>query len=231
MGRRDLLRIEMRVEVEYKTFDQFYREYTKNISKGGLFIKSERIWPPQTALEISLKLPELEQTLNLVGEVVHVIEPELAKAHGWESGMGVQFVDFEEGAHQALCKYVASKHKQDPTVRPSDRRVHERKQVRIKVRFPNVDVLRNDYARDISRGGIFIQTLKPRKVGDKFEIVLVHPISQKELSLRGEVVRVTVEDPQQPELLAGMGIKFVELDEGDAAHIQKFLDFNNPSGY
>ncbi|MFO8056186.1 MAG: TIGR02266 family protein [bacterium] len=228
MGRRELLRIDAKVEVVFKSFDQFYREYTKNISKGGLFIKTRNPLKPQTVIEINLKLPEREDPLNLVGEVVHVIDPETADAQGWDPGIGVQFVDFEEGAHQELEEYVASLYKEEPDTRTEDRRRHSRRAVRLKVRFPSEDVLQQDYSEDMSRGGIFIQTNKARQVGDQFILTLVHPTTGRELEIPGEVVRVSTEDPQVPGSVTGMGIRFLEMDREKHKAIEEFLGLAPP---
>jgi type IV pilus assembly protein PilZ len=126
MGRRDLLRIDAKVEVEYKNFDQFYKEYTRNISKGGLFIKTNNVLKQQTVLEIVIRIPGTDTPLKLIGEVVHAIEPEMAKAHGWEAGIGLHFVDFDEGVQKQVEAYVAKLYKENPMARASDRRRHER---------------------------------------------------------------------------------------------------------
>jgi uncharacterized protein (TIGR02266 family) len=223
MGRRDLLRVEMKVEVEYKDLQHFYREYTKNLSKGGLFIKTKKVLPQQTVIEITLKIPQFDSPFSLVGEVVHVIEPELAEAHGWDPGMGIQFVDFEEGSKQILDEFGARKYRDNPELRSDDRRQHKRKKLRLRVRFPSEDVLRQDYSQDLSRGGIFIQTAKPRKVGDMIEMTLVHPTTEKELQLNGKVVRIITEDNPRTNMKAGMGIKFIDLREEDKKDIRDFL--------
>ncbi len=228
MGRRELLRIDAKVEVEYKSFDQFYTEYTKNISKGGVFIRTDNIYKPQTVLEILLKLPGTEPPLSLVGEVVHVIDKDTAKERGIEPGMGVQFVDFEEGAHQSLDIYVASRIEKKPESLSKDRRRHARVPVRLRVKFPSVEVLQQDYSEDISRGGIFIQTQKPKEVGDRFLVTLVHPETKEEIELMGEVVRVAEGEPHIPGSSKGMGIKFIDMDKEKKEAIRRFLGFNFP---
>jgi type IV pilus assembly protein PilZ len=223
MGRRELFRVDAKVEVEFKSFDQFYREYSKNLSKGGIFIKSNNVLKPQTILEILLKLPGEESDFNILGEVVHVIEPEMSEAHGWEAGMGVHFIDFDQGASEALEKYVAKSYKKKPKERTPDRRSHQRIAVRLRVKFPSIDILRHDYSEDISKGGIFIQTSKPRVVGDKFIITLVHPETKQEIELSGEVMRVTKYNPQVPGNITGMAIKFIDVSKEQKKAIEEFL--------
>lgn len=230
MSRRELLRINATVEVEFKTFDQFYKEYSKNLSKGGMFIKTDKLLKPQSVLEILLKLPGLEKPLSLVGEVVHVIDVPTARARNWDAGMGVHFVDFEEGAQKVLSDYVARQYQAKPELRPPDRRRHPRNATRLRVKFPSMDVLQHDYAEDISRGGIFIQTQKPRTVGERFIVVLVHPQTAEELELMGEVVHVITPDGQKPGTAPGMGIKFLDLDEEKHQLIERFLALDWPAG-
>lgn len=223
MGRRELLRIQTRVKVEFKTFDQFYQEYTNNLSKGGIFIKTDKALAPQTVIEINLILPGLDQPLALVGEVVHVIDPETAKARGWDPGIGVHFIDFEEGGQQLLEEYIAEQYKKQSGQRLPDRRKHPRASIRLRVKFPSLEVLHQDYSEDISRGGIFIQTNKPREVGELFLITLVHPETGEELELEGEVVRVSKANASEPGNASGMGIRFVGVDENKHQAIDRFL--------
>lgn len=227
MSRRELLRVDAKVEVEFKSFDQFYREYTKNISKGGLFIKTRQALPVQTVLEIMLRLPG-EKPLSLVGEVVHCIDAETAECNGWDPGIGVHFVDFEDGAHQALDKYVSLRQQEAPAVAAGDRRKHERVALRLRVRFPSVEVLQHDYSEDISRGGIFIQTQKPRQIGDQFIVTLVHPDTGEELELLGEVVRMTRIDPAVPGSVNGMGLRFIDMNEAKTRAVESFLGLDYP---
>ncbi len=88
--------------------------------------------------------------------------------------------------------------------------------------------MQQDYSSDISRGGIFIQTQKTRTIGDRFIITLVHPETEDELELSGEVVRVTCEEPKTPGSVSGMGIKFLDLDEETHKRIDKFLGIIKP---
>lgn len=223
MGRRELLRVDARVEVEYKKFDQFYKEYTKNISKGGIFIGTENVFKPQTVLEIALRVPGMPQAITVVGEVVHSIDQELAKKGGWEPGMGIHFVDFNEESQRLLEEYVAKSLKEDASRISPDRRRHTRVAIRLRVKFPSLEVLKHDYSRDISRGGIFIQTSKPRQVGDQFALTLVHPVSGDELELTGEVVRIAHIDPTSPGSVPGMGIRFADMNEEKRRQVGKFL--------
>ncbi len=231
MGRRELLRIESEIEVHFKTFNQFYKEYTKNISKGGIFIKTENPLPPQTAIEIKLFLPDEPEPLEAVGEVVHIIEPELAREKGWDAGMGVQFVDFEETMQAKLEKYINKRLKENPHLL-QDRRKHPRASIRMKVRFPDLSTLLEKYAKDISQGGIFIPTNDPKPVGTVMNLTLIHPDTGEEVEVQGEVVRVVTEkdvfENKEKKLTPGMGIKFINLTPEQELALERFLAVEYP---
>ena len=226
MGQRELLRIDAKIAIEYKNFDLFYKEYSKNLSKGGLFIQTEKTFDRQTIVEVILKLPELADPLNLVGEVVHTIDPAIAKTNGWSAGMGIHFLDFEDGTQQLLEKYIKTSFERNASVLSEDRRKHPRVMKSFRVKFPSLKVLNEDYSQDISSGGMFIQTQNPRPIGEKIQIILVHPETQQELKLKGKVVRTTSEDPTVPVSVSGMGIKFSGLDDDKQKSIDIFLGLN-----
>ena len=71
----------------------FFADYTKNISKGGTFIKTERPLPLGTEFIFKLALPKRDDPFELRGEVMwtnqaaHIQRPEVA-----EMGMGIRFI-------------------------------------------------------------------------------------------------------------------------------------------
>jgi len=231
MGRRELLRIQAEVEVHFKSFDQFYKEYTRNISKGGIFIKSATPLPPQSVLEIKIFLPGEKNPVDTVGEVVHTIEPEVAKERGWDPGMGVHFVDFPETMQNRLEEYVDSQVKTKPEAKV-DRRKHPRSSIRLKVKFPDLTTLLENYAKDISQGGIFIPTTDPKPVGVIITLTLIHPESHEEVEIQGEVVRVVSEkearEQKAKKLVPGMGIKFINVEPSVQMALERFLAVEYP---
>jgi type IV pilus assembly protein PilZ len=231
MGRRELLRIEAEIEIHFKNFEQFYKEYAKNISKGGIFIKSNNPLPPQTIIEIKIFLPDDKEPLDVVGEVVHIIEPEIAQQRGWDPGMGVHFVDYDEEMFKRLEKYIDSQADEKPQAKV-DRRRHQRTTTRMKVKFPDLTTLLENYAKDISQGGIFIPTTDPKPVGVTITLTLVHPENGEEVEINGEVVRVVTEkeakEHKDRKLVPGMGIKFVNLEHDQQLSLEQFLAVEYP---
>jgi len=231
MGRRELLRIQAEIEIHFKNFEQFYKEYAKNISKGGIFIKSNNPLPPQTIIEIKIFLPDDENPMDVVGEVVHIIEPEIAQQRGWDPGMGVHFVDCEEAMFKRLEKYIDDQSKDKPAAKV-DRRRHQRSTTRMKVKFPDLTTLLENYAKDISHGGIFIPTTDPKPVGVAITLTLVHPESGEEVEINGEVVRVVTEkeakEHKDRKLVPGMGVKFINIESSQQMALEEFLAVEYP---
>ncbi len=66
--------------------NSFFADYTKNISKGGTFIKTKKPLPIGTRFLFKLTIPRRENPFELLGEVVW------SKADGDEPGMGIRFI-------------------------------------------------------------------------------------------------------------------------------------------
>jgi type IV pilus assembly protein PilZ len=89
---REYPRAPIELKVDYKKLNSFFADYTKNISKGGTFIKSKKTLPVGTRFLFRLTVPGRTATLELNGEVAH------ASATGDEAGMGIRFVWDDERA-------------------------------------------------------------------------------------------------------------------------------------
>jgi type IV pilus assembly protein PilZ len=84
--KRDRGRAPIELKVDYKKLNSFFADYTKNISKGGTFIRTKRTLPIGTRFLFRLAVPGRPAPFELSGEVVH------ASASGDEAGMGIRFV-------------------------------------------------------------------------------------------------------------------------------------------
>jgi type IV pilus assembly protein PilZ len=79
-------RAPIELKVDYKKLNSFFADYTKNISKGGTFIKTKKMLPLGTRFLFRLTVPGRDRPFELNGEVIH------ATATGDEPGMGIRFV-------------------------------------------------------------------------------------------------------------------------------------------
>jgi type IV pilus assembly protein PilZ len=91
--RRQHIRAPIELKVEYKKLNTFFADYTKNISKGGTFIKTDRPLPVGTEFLFRLFIPklgapvEIHGTVQWLNEEGNVTHPEVT-----DMGMGIRFV-------------------------------------------------------------------------------------------------------------------------------------------
>jgi len=96
------------LRVEYKQLNAFFAEYTKNISKGGMFIRTETPFEVETEFTFLLSLPKVELPFLLKGVVQWVVHPGGAGPDGkpHEAGMGVRFVFASDDERLQLANLV-----------------------------------------------------------------------------------------------------------------------------
>lgn len=96
--RRGDVRAPIELKVEYKRVNAFFADYTKNISRGGTFIKTSRPLPIGTEFLFKLYVPQLERALEIHGEVQWIVnDADVTSGQAEEAGMGIRFV-YREGA-------------------------------------------------------------------------------------------------------------------------------------
>ena len=86
-------RLPIELKVEYKKLNTFFADYTKNICKGGTFIRTTKPLDLGTIFVFRLGVPQLDSAIELRGEVVALaIETELARAAGRAVALGAAVV-------------------------------------------------------------------------------------------------------------------------------------------
>ena len=90
------------LKVEYKRLNTFFADYTKNISRGGTFIKTTRPLPVGTEFLFKLFVPGREAPLTIHGEVQRIID----EAADEEPGMAIKFVYREGDAQAEIARVV-----------------------------------------------------------------------------------------------------------------------------
>lgn len=88
---RSSVRMPIELRVEYRRMNAFFADYTKNISRGGTFIRTDKPLQVGTRFRFLLSVPEKEEPFALEGEVVW------CRDEGEEPGMGIRFV-YEDAA-------------------------------------------------------------------------------------------------------------------------------------
>ena len=105
--KRRHLRAPIELKVEYRRLNTFFADYTKNISRGGTFIKTAKPLPVGTDFLFKLFVPTLEAPIAIAGVVQWVI---LAGEEGPDEspGMGIQF-KYETGHQRDTIEITVEK--------------------------------------------------------------------------------------------------------------------------
>jgi type IV pilus assembly protein PilZ len=83
--RREHARKPVELQVAYEKLNSFFADYTKNISKGGTFIRTARSVPLGTVFRFRLLVPGRASPFELEGVVIR------NGSEGEEPGVGIRF--------------------------------------------------------------------------------------------------------------------------------------------
>jgi type IV pilus assembly protein PilZ len=110
--RRDHVRVPIELKVEYKKLNTFFADYTKNICKGGTFIRTRKPLDVGTVFVFRLAVPKLREPIAIRGEVKWVKRegepspPGIPEDH--EPGMGIRFI-YDTPAERAAIEGVVER--------------------------------------------------------------------------------------------------------------------------
>src|SRR3954452_4666686 len=94
--RRGDVRAPIELKVEYKKLNTFFADYTKNICKGGTFIRTRKPLEVGTEFIFKLSIPKLKEPLSIRGLVRWVKREGEPSPEGipenHEPGMGIRFI-------------------------------------------------------------------------------------------------------------------------------------------
>ena len=97
--RRESGRAPVELPVEYDHLNALLSDYTHNISRGGTFIRTDRLLDIGAKLSFTIQAPELGEPIVLRGVVRWVVRTAQASANR-PAGMGIAFI-YDSQAHQA----------------------------------------------------------------------------------------------------------------------------------
>lgn len=98
-------RVLTEIKLKFKTTNGFIQKYTEDISKGGVFIKTNKPLPFDTRVKVLVELPDSKQ-IELTGKVVYILNEKDAKAMMRNPGMGVQFIDVPPEIMKKLEEFI-----------------------------------------------------------------------------------------------------------------------------
>ena len=100
--RRRSDRVEMIVRVDYKTVDELFSEFARNINEGGLFVRTDV--PPEVGSNVALQfqIPGKQDPIQVIGRVVRVTEGDATEG----PGMGIEFEDLDSQSRELINSLV-----------------------------------------------------------------------------------------------------------------------------
>ncbi|MFO0683176.1 MAG: TIGR02266 family protein [Sandaracinus sp.] len=103
--------ISLKVRFKSATVDEFIEQYSKDISKGGIFIKSNKNSPPMpigTLLKFEFQLKDESKLIQGVGRVVWKRELE-GSSENDPAGMGIKFIKMDGESKSLVDQIVAGR--------------------------------------------------------------------------------------------------------------------------
>jgi uncharacterized protein (TIGR02266 family) len=88
--RRKSERVDLVVRVTYRTVDELFSEFARNINDGGIFIETESPQEIGSTIQLQFNLPGNETPIEVTGTVVRTSRETSAEG---PPGMGIEFGD------------------------------------------------------------------------------------------------------------------------------------------
>jgi type IV pilus assembly protein PilZ len=102
--RRRSSRVDLVVRVDYKTVDELFSEFARNINEGGLYVETDT--PPELGSPVALQfqVPGSDEPIQVMGRVVRVSEGTASEP----PGMGIEFEDLGAQSRELINELVRS---------------------------------------------------------------------------------------------------------------------------
>ena len=101
--RREHPRAEANIEIEFKKDIDFVTSYILNISKGGLFLRTDNAYPLDTIVFLRFTMPGDTQPIVTGGEVVW---RNMGGGGYFPKGMGIKFLKLNADDNEKIKKFV-----------------------------------------------------------------------------------------------------------------------------
>jgi len=198
---------------------------TLNVSRNGIFVQTDAARPLNSLVRLKVYIPPDQRTIEIFGRV--------ARKGTFEdkSGIGIHFLELASADREAWLSYVALVEKLNAgstdSLSPSaplprsERRSSPRTSASFMVRFKSTQRLEEFVSQNLSEGGMFLATPVLKPVGERIQVVVIHPTSAKDFEIEAEVIRIN-EEPTEDEP-KGMALKFISLNQQRQAELKTFL--------
>jgi Tfp pilus assembly protein PilZ/DNA-directed RNA polymerase subunit F len=210
------------LEVSFETSEEFGREYVSNISNGGIFVETSEALSIQEEVLVHVNLTYAQKTVEIPGEIVHVIKPSMTSA-GATPGGAVHFTLEVSAVRERFEPLLGDEPPEpEPETGPANRRKTRRSRARVYARVycPGSEVIEGR-TRDLSIGGVLVSVEggEPIAVGEPVKVTVSNPENGSEREIVGKVAR-HVEG--EGGVVRALGVQFL-IPESERSDVESFL--------
>jgi uncharacterized protein (TIGR02266 family) len=220
LERRRYARIDTRLEANLEHGLRNLKLQTHDLSLGGIFVACDLPVEIGTVLRFELRVPGGLPAVKGTSKAVHLAEK---ISQGQRKGVGVSFEQLGVENKGIIRNYMVKRVTGEIRHAADEPRKHARLMRRIKLRFQAETGFGTTDARDISGGGVFMQSRQPPPLGSVVELGLIDPATLKTLELSGKVVRVIKANPKFPYSVPGVGLTFEGIGHLKQEQLDEFL--------
>ena len=216
------------LEIPYANAVAFRRDYEADLSNGGVFVPTTRPFELREPVTVCLELSWCGRRVELAGEVVHIVAPEMTGVGG-KPGVAVQF---HQSAFEVRDQLAPLTFDSDPDPDPDpapdpapDRAKGEdrhalRKTARVATRIDWRGGRVTGCTRNLSRSGVLIGVQEGTiPLGETATVTMRHPTSGEEFEVRGRVARHVEGEGS----VTALGIAFESDEASRASGVEHFI--------
>src|SRR5262245_19110414 len=102
-------RVEATFRVAYDNIDQLLVAYASELSKGGMFLASDRFLPLNAVVRLQLELGVGSTEIPIISRVVYVRDQAEARKTGKPAGLGLEFLDLTAECLALIETFIAER--------------------------------------------------------------------------------------------------------------------------
>ncbi len=175
--------------VTFSSAEEFRREHTANLMKGGVFFETEQAAQLRETVVVELRLAGCSDVIRLDGEIVHIVPAEMAGA-GAKPGVAIQFSSTQTALRAAFEPFIRAAGVPEQVPAEPGRRRAPRSPAQVPIRIETAGHTLVGYSRNISQVGLLVSVRgDDLPVGAQFGLTIGHPSSGESIRVDARVTR------------------------------------------
>ena len=212
---------ERTLRITFDSLDALRREFAENIANGGIFVETNVAFEVRESVHVEVCLVYAGDQIDLDGEVVHVIPPELA-VNGARAGVAVHFARKASEIRELFRERIGDEVDENEEQTGSGVRRSRRVAVVLDAHIETAGGEVVGETRNVSRGGALVNVGAEAdvKVGQTINVAMTRAESGSSLRVPARVVRSQeAEEGEGQEL----GVEF-DISDEELAEVGEFVD-------